>query len=206
MSNFPDTRYSLIQRLATEDHDSWREFVSLYEMVIYRVARRTGLQHADALDVTQEAFARVHRHVHHWDQARTDGRFRNWLHRLTVNASIDILRGRRARTHGECDSAVAQQIGEIAEPSAEECSWFRLEYRRVLFDMVATRVRADVSETAWQVFWLASVDSIPATTIAERLNLSIGSVYAHKCRVLSKLRDCVSSLNADDTLEGDFRS
>jgi hypothetical protein len=43
----PDTRSSLILRLHDPaDHDAWETFVSLYEPVVYRLARRMSLQDA----------------------------------------------------------------------------------------------------------------------------------------------------------------
>ena len=49
MSDFPETSHSLIERV----HDSangaaWAEFPGIYQPVVYRMARRRGLQDADS--------------------------------------------------------------------------------------------------------------------------------------------------------------
>mgnify|MGYP003394622441 CR=1 FL=1 len=68
MTLTPTTRASLLLRLRDpRDHDAWVEFVSLYEPVIYRVLRRTGLQDADALEVLQELFLAVNRNIGRWE-------------------------------------------------------------------------------------------------------------------------------------------
>ena len=60
MGPSPDTRLSLILRLSDPaDADAWRDFVSLYEPLIYQLARRKGLQDADARDLCQEVLLAV---------------------------------------------------------------------------------------------------------------------------------------------------
>ena len=54
MPDFPDTRYSLIERVQDlADEAAWVEFLAIYQPVLYRMARRRGLQDADAQDVIQ---------------------------------------------------------------------------------------------------------------------------------------------------------
>lgn len=51
----PDTRHSLLMRLTdASDVSAWDEFVAIYEPLVYRLARRKGLQDADAQEVVQE--------------------------------------------------------------------------------------------------------------------------------------------------------
>ena len=46
--NLPDTRASLILRLPdASDVEAWNEFVEIYRPIVYRVARKKGLQHAE---------------------------------------------------------------------------------------------------------------------------------------------------------------
>jgi hypothetical protein len=56
MSDTPTTRASLLLRLGNPgDHEAWVEFVTLYEPVVYRRLRQSGLQDADAwADATRE--------------------------------------------------------------------------------------------------------------------------------------------------------
>lgn len=75
MSQFPNTRHSLLIRLqGREDQQAWREFLEIYEPVVYRLARRRGLQHADAQDVTQDVLASIAASIGRWDpDPRGDG-------------------------------------------------------------------------------------------------------------------------------------
>ena len=60
MDEPPATRRSLIVKLRDPaDAGAWCEFVALYEPLVYRLARRKGLQDADARDLCQEVFRTV---------------------------------------------------------------------------------------------------------------------------------------------------
>lgn len=67
---------------------SWEEIVSTHSARVYRLAYRlTGNQH-DAEDLTQEVFVRVFRSL----STYTPGTFEGWLHRITTNLFLDMVR------------------------------------------------------------------------------------------------------------------
>lgn len=71
---------------------SWDELVRQHADRVYRLAYRlSGNQH-DAEDLTQETFIRVFRSVQNYQP----GTFEGWLHRITTNLFLDMVR-RRAR-------------------------------------------------------------------------------------------------------------
>src|SRR5262249_62174760 len=60
MEQTPTTRPSLLARLRDPgDERAWREFAAIYAPLVYRLARRKGLQDADAADLTQDVFRAV---------------------------------------------------------------------------------------------------------------------------------------------------
>jgi RNA polymerase sigma-70 factor (ECF subfamily) len=75
---------------------SWDELVRQHADRVYRLAYRlSGNQH-DAEDLTQETFIRVFRSVHNYQP----GTFEGWLHRITTNLFLDMVR-RRGRIRME---------------------------------------------------------------------------------------------------------
>jgi RNA polymerase sigma-70 factor (ECF subfamily) len=84
---------------ATGDHTtmpSWDELVRQHADRVYRLAYRlSGNQH-DAEDLTQETFIRVFRSVQNYQP----GTFEGWLHRITTNLFLDMVR-RRGRIRME---------------------------------------------------------------------------------------------------------
>lgn len=69
---------------------SWSELVAEHADSVYRLAYRlSGNQH-DAEDLTQETFMRVFRSLDKYQP----GTFRGWLHRITTNLFLDMVRHR----------------------------------------------------------------------------------------------------------------
>lgn len=69
---------------------SWEELVAEHADSVYRLAfRLSGNQH-DAEDLTQETFMRVFRSLKNY----RPGTFEGWLHRITTNLFLDMVRHR----------------------------------------------------------------------------------------------------------------
>jgi RNA polymerase sigma-70 factor (ECF subfamily) len=71
---------------------TWDEVVREHADRVYRLAYRLSGNRADAEDLTQETFVRVFRSLAEY----TPGTFEGWLHRITTNLFLDMVR-RRAR-------------------------------------------------------------------------------------------------------------
>src|SRR6266404_1096886 len=94
MADIPSTRASLLVRLRDRlDDEAWREFVRLYAPVVYRFARRRGLQDADAADVMQEVLRSVSASVGAFDPRL--GLFRSWLFTLAHRRLHDFAQKRQ---------------------------------------------------------------------------------------------------------------
>ena len=189
LSSFPDTRYSLIARLDRfEDEEAWREFLALYRPVVFRIARRRGLQHADAEDLTQRVFAVVGRAIGGFDPDLSRGRFRSWLARIAQNATINMLTRRPfdAATGGTSVFEILdKQLGKDQCPH----DILELEFRRGLFRWAAERIRGDFLETTWRAFWMTMVEGQDIAKTASTLGISIGSVYVARSRIVRRLKN-----------------
>ena len=192
-SSPPETRMSLIARLQDpDDIAAWDNFSDLYAPIIYRSARRLGLQAADADDVVQEVLTAVTRSVSRWIKRNDRGPFRAWLFRIARNKSIDFLTRRKHRPWATGGDTAAQQLDHAKAP-VDVSSQFDFELRRTMFVQASEIVRARVSETTWEAFHRTSVLQEPVEDVAKQLGVSVGSVYISRSRVMKRLQNEVKS-------------
>jgi RNA polymerase sigma-70 factor (ECF subfamily) len=185
----PATRRSLILKLRDPaDHAAWCEFVALYQPLIYRLARRKGLQDADARDLCQEVFRAVARAIERWDLDPARGSFRGWLSRIARNLLINFLTRRPYRLRGSGSTSVQELLEAQPAEDPSATALYEAEYRRRLFRWAADEVRAQFAPTTWRAFWQTAVEGRPPTAVAAELGLSVGAVYIARSRVLARLR------------------
>jgi RNA polymerase sigma-70 factor (ECF subfamily) len=193
----PDTRHSLILRLSDPaDADAWREFVSLYEPLVYDLARRKGLQDADARDLCQEVLVTVARAIDRWDPDPGRGTFRGWLFRIVRNLLVNFLT-RQHYPRGSGSTSVQELLDAqpAADPSAT--ALFEAEYRRRVFRWAADEVKGEFTPATWQAFWHTAVGGRSPREVAEELGLSIGAVYIARSRILARLRQRIGELGEE---------
>ncbi len=190
------TRASLIARLPDRENlEAWDEFVSLYGPLVYRLARRRGLQPADADDLVQEVFASVSHSVEQWLVRSERGPFRAWLLRIARNTAINFLTRRKHRSLGVGGSEAAVRLSEqpAADDDAEE-KQFAAEYQKEVFRWASRRVQELVAETTWRAFHETAIRNRSAADVAAELGVSVGSVYISRSRVMSRMKELVRVL------------
>lgn len=190
-SSPPETRASLILRLPNaRDAAAWDEVVSVYGPLVYRLARRKGLQPTDADDLVQEVLAAVARSVGGWLENPDRGRFRAWLLRIARNTTINFLTRPKHRTLGlgGGDPMHVLENFAVADDGADD---FDVEYRREVFRWAARQLSETVTEKTWQAFWRTTMEDRPIAEVADELDMTTGSVYIARSRAMARLRDLV---------------
>jgi RNA polymerase sigma-70 factor (ECF subfamily) len=190
-NEFPDTRASLLlQMQAGVDHDAWQEFVATYRPIIYRLARKRGLQDADAQDLAQQVLLSIAKSIGRWHPHDESVRFRHWLRRVASNAISNALT-RRPRDLATGGTTIQGFLEERAEDDNDLAREIELEHRRELYLSAAASVQADVSADTWQVFHLSVIEGLPIEEVATQMNKSVGAAYAARGRVMNRLRRIV---------------
>jgi RNA polymerase sigma-70 factor (ECF subfamily) len=188
------TRPSLLVRIKDpRDRDAWEQFVEIYAPLVYSMARRRGLQDADAADLTQDVLRSVSCAVGRLDYDPRKGMFRSWLYTVTRNALNTFLEAQRRVPRGSGDSALQAWLERQPGPQEESALWDR-DYQERLLHYAAERVRDSFEETTWQAFWQTAVAGKPAKQVATSLGITVGAVYIAKSRVLSRIKEEVRQL------------
>src|SRR4051794_23478944 len=199
MVESPNTRPSLLVRIRDpQDERAWAEFLDIYTPLIYQVARRKGLQDADAADLVQEVFRAVAGAIDRWDPDPRRGSFRAWLFRIARNLMVNFLIQQRRHPRASGDREVDRLLAEQAAPPGPESALFDAEYRRRLFAWAAEQVRPEFREATWKTFWMAGVEGKDARAVAEALGISVGAVYHNKSRVMARLRRRIEEIETED--------
>ena len=88
--------FELVEQARAGDSDAFRQLVEGHSQRIFRTAYRLTGSEENAEDVVQEAFLRAYRKLHLFDGR---AQFGTWLHRITVNCAMDMMRkeGRRSQ-------------------------------------------------------------------------------------------------------------
>ncbi len=194
----PETRPSLILRLRdSRDAEAWQEFVTIYEPLVYRLARGKGLQDADAQELVQDVMVAVSRAVENWVPDAERGKFRYWLFRIARNLIINFLTRKKFRPLGTGDSRIAEWLDQQCDPACEESVVFDLEFRREVFRWAAAQVQEAVREATWKAFWRSTVDDRPVEAVAAELEMTVGSVYIARSRVMARLRETVQQFDGE---------
>ncbi|MGA2059850.1 MAG: sigma-70 family RNA polymerase sigma factor [Thermoguttaceae bacterium] len=198
MDDTPMTRPSLLVRLRNlQDQQSWEEFYTIYQPLVFRMARSQGFQDAVASELTQEVFLAVASAIERWDPDPQRGSFRGWLFRIARNMMINWLAYRRRHPTGAGNSDIRKLLAEQPDPrelDVEDSAVFDREYKRQAFAWAAEQIRHEFRETTWQAFWLTSVENQPVPEAAETLKISVGAVYIARSRIMARLRQKIETL------------
>jgi RNA polymerase sigma factor (sigma-70 family) len=193
------TRPSLLVRVRTwDDSTSWAEFHRLYRKLIYGLARRSGLQPADAEDVTQDVFKRVAETIHGFESDPNRGTFRGWLMNLTRWRIADKFSRQpkgeyhSARHHDDTGTRTAT-IERIPDQSEADREWDE-EWQRYLLDAACERLARRVKPRHYQVFDLYVRQRWPVLKVARELGLTSAAVYLIGHRLTKQLKAEVAKL------------
>ena len=108
--NDDDSR--LVERCLEGDRDALAELVVRYQRPIYHLAFRMLGNVEDAREITQGVFLRVAERLDDYDPRH---KFFSWIYRITINASLNLLRRNR---HEELRGEDPDVADEHADPEA----------------------------------------------------------------------------------------
>ena len=104
----------LVRAVQGGDTVAFRELYDRYHRRAYAVAFGVVRNPQDAMDVVQEAFVKVHKHIQGFQGTSS---FYTWLYRIVMNLSIDHVR-RRKGTNLDYDDGIGRGDDEVAGDGA----------------------------------------------------------------------------------------
>lgn len=165
------------------DSDAFRSLVERHSRYVFNVAFRLTGSAPDAEDVVQIAFLKAYQQLSRFE-ARAD--FRTWLHRITVNCSIDLIRSRRHREVGhdpeDLEAGSAGGTPDTALPGPE-----RLMLSAEIRDRVSGGL-SQLSASERMAFTLRHVEGLPIKEVALAMGLKTEAAKNSIFRAVRKMR------------------
>lgn len=114
----PHTDATAVALARDGDSEAFRGLVDRHSRAVYRLAHRMTGNPQDAEDVVQETFLKAYKQLGRFESRAN---FSTWLHRIAVNCSIDLIRGRKHQEAGHDASDLEALDGntERVDPSPE---------------------------------------------------------------------------------------
>ncbi|GED97394.1 RNA polymerase sigma factor SigE [Gordonia crocea] len=164
---------------------SWEELVAEHADRVYRLAfRLSGNQH-DAEDLTQETFIRVFRSLSSYQP----GTFEGWLHRITTNLFLDMVR-RRAKIRMEALPEDYDRVpGDTPDPQQIYADANLDPVLQAALDRLAPEFRAAVV--------LCDIEGLSYEEIAATLDVKLGTVRSRIHRGRQSIRDYLVANQAE---------
>jgi RNA polymerase sigma-70 factor, ECF subfamily len=172
----------LADRLIAGDPSAFRELVAAYQRKVYGLAYEMTRNHADAEDISQITFMKIHRAM---GTIKPDYGLNTWIYQITHNAALDHIRKKPFFPRQALPTiALGRQSGEPSDPAANpeqaaESSSLRRRIEGVL---------AKFSERERAVFVLRHYHDLKIKEIARTLGVSLGSVKSYLFRSILKLQ------------------
>ncbi len=179
------------------DRAAFRELYEAYHRRAFSVALGVVKNPEDALDVVQEAFVKVHKHIEGFQGTAS---FYTWLYRIVMNLSIDHVRRGKKSKQVDYDDGVARDGAESAGgawPQFESPNPRRTALRRELSDAIA-RALETLPEYHRAVIVLREVEGLSYEEMAEVLEVPKGTIMSRLFHARRKMQEALQGYLGDD--------
>lgn len=180
----PDAKIAvedLVAQAQAGDHAAFHELVNQTQHMTYTLAYRLTMNHADACDVTQDAYVRAYRGLGGF---RAESEFSTWLYRITANCASSYLKRHNKHRH-----VPLEEVGDPAATSGLENPELRLDATE-LGERISDALR-DFPPKLRAVIVLRDMYGMDHAAIAEELGISVSAAKVRLHRARTKLRSQV---------------
>ena len=164
----------LLARHAAGDRAAFGLIVERHRDRLWRVALRTLGDPDDAADAVQDALLSAYRAA---GSFRGDAAVTTWLHRITVNACLDLVRRRASRP----SVALDDELDHGEEPAGPDL----LGERETAAEILAALRQIGPEQAAAVV--LVDIEGFPVAQVAEMLDVPVGTVKSRCARGRARL-------------------
>jgi RNA polymerase sigma-70 factor (ECF subfamily) len=180
------TKATLLGRLKnSKDQSSWREFFDTYSNLIYGIARKAGLNEAEARDVLEATMAAVAGHMPRFRYDPNIGSFKAWLRNLTRLQIISLSLKRRSAPKGKSGEKLAVE----ADASAQTLDrMWETEWEINLLNAAVANVKRRLDPQKYQIYDLYLNKKWSPEKIAGAFGMSVEEVGLAKDKITEMIK------------------
>ncbi|MBI2218074.1 MAG: sigma-70 family RNA polymerase sigma factor [Candidatus Rokubacteria bacterium] len=168
----------LVERLRAGEPRAFEELVRAYQHRVFGIAVRMLGSRAEAEEIAQEVFVRVHRSVARF---RGDAALSTWLYAITSRVCLDRLGAAERKVAREGDDALLALRDDQPDPPA---TLERKELERALHQAIA-----GLPDERRLVVVLRDLEGLSYDEIAAALDIEVGTVKSRLHRARMELKD-----------------
>ena len=178
MMDVTDSDLDLIRRAKAGEHQAFDVLMRRYNRRTYQVIYGLTHNHADAEDLTQDAFIRAFEHIRSFKE---EYRFYTWLYRIAVNLTFTFLKRRKlAPVSLTTDDDVETDVPDEKAVPVDE----HLDRKRNI-----EKALNDLPEEQRLALVLRTYEELSYAEIASVMHTSIGTVMSRLSRAREKMRE-----------------
>ncbi len=174
---------ALVDRAAQGDREAFGALVLRHQNRVFNVAYQVVRNREDALDVSQEAFAKAFASL---SSFKGEAGFTTWMHRIVVNLAIDCLRRRRRGDATAYDDRLAVPEDVESGLAAPDDPAAAVESRQV--QSLLTRGIQALPPAHRAVLVLREIEGLSYDEIARAVGCNLGTVMSRLFYARRKLR------------------
>ncbi len=186
-SKFQDEK-DLVSRLKQGQEAAYRILIRSYQGQLFSIAYGITMDREDSLDIVQEVFLKVHQNIKNF---RGDSGLSTWLHRITVNQSLNLQRKWKRRLKWRHQPLEKDEGGDYPELGDNQENPETLYHKGELEKALQEGLN-ELPETSRTVFVLREIEGLSYDEIAEVLNINKGTVKSRLFLARQKLKERLS--------------
>lgn len=190
----------LVARVQEGDQQAFRIIFDRYHRRAYAVAFGVVKNQQDALDIVQDGFVKVHRHIGKFQGTSS---FYTWLYRIIMNLAIDHVRRRKNAKGIEYDDRVGREADEIAGdgtllPRILDSNPVKTVMRRELLGEIK-KALDELPEYHRAVIMLREIEGLSYEEMSQVLDVPKGTIMSRLFHARKKMQAALS-----DYMRGDL--
>lgn len=177
---------ALVDRARSGDRAAFQELFQKYHRRAYAVAFGVVKRQEDALDIVQDAFIKVHKHIGNFQGTSS---FYTWLYRIVMNLAIDQVRRKRKVTEWGEDIQKDDAVGDgTLLPHVPDENPARTVVRRELKAKIAAALDT-LPEYHRAVIVLREVEGMSYEEMAQVLDVPKGTIMSRLFHARRKMQE-----------------